>query len=161
MAKPAEPYELNTGVTGGMSADRAVYVQGENVGQHWASAQRVVSLVTWRGRRAQVTLRLKNEGGIGSNLAMVVGNAEPRKAMETVSQSNARGDQAWHLHQFVLDIPKDATGLLVAVGFTGKGKVWMDDLKLAAVGPDIALTPAKPLHDEGGCNVDALCSLRN
>ncbi|MBV8921807.1 hypothetical protein, partial [Bradyrhizobium sp.] len=72
VAKPAEPYELNTGVTGGMSADRAVYVQGENVGQHWASAQRVVSLVTWRGRRAQVTLRLKNEGGIGSNLAMVV-----------------------------------------------------------------------------------------
>jgi hypothetical protein len=60
-------------------------------------------------------------------------------------KGNAPASGAWQARQFVLDVPSDATDLVLQVGLIGKGSVWVDNLTLAAAG-DVPVTASRRLN---------------
>jgi hypothetical protein len=50
---------------------------------------------------------------------------------------------AWRVKQFVVDVPADADTLTLNVSVRDTSKVWVDALKLDAVGQDVALTSSR------------------
>ena len=46
----------------------------------------------------------------------------------------------WALYDVVLDVPPHAAGLSFGVILAGPGQVWLDDVLLERVGPEVSLT---------------------
>src|SRR5262249_22806870 len=65
----------------------------------------------------------------------------------------------WATAEVVLDVPEKATGIAFGmILFGGKGTVWIDDVKLEAVGKDVKVTAETPAEagGEGLANSDGL-----
>jgi hypothetical protein len=101
--------------------------------------ERRIPLDTWRGKRLRLSLRLKSEGKAGAHVSTRIEKSN-EVVIGTNQQSNKRGNPDWQAHQFVLNIPDNATELVIRAGLTGEGTAWLDSVKLEAVGPDVRLT---------------------
>lgn len=85
------------------------------------------------------TLPVKNEDGARA-FASVQLNKGNEIALRTSAQWNMAGSHAWQTHAFVLDVPADASSLVLDVGLSGSGAVLLDEPKLEAAGPALSTT---------------------
>lgn len=108
--------------------------------------QQRIPLDAWRGKTLLVTMRMKNEGAARAWAAFQVDKANDI-VLRGTAQRNAPGT-AWQTRQFILDVPADATDLIVMAGLTGQGKVWLDGLRLLPVGDAGSLSPVRRVEAE-------------
>lgn len=153
------PFHVGTGNTPGM-AGQAVYVSGEtdpvtttwDSGRRYGAMERKFSFAGWRGRRVRVSLRLKTDGHLFGWTSLYLRQAD-QNGIYAYPQKTAAGSDAWERHQFVLDVPANATEATIAVGLAGKGRVWVDSLSVQPVTAAIPATNTRRITNSApaGC----------
>lgn len=74
-------------------------------------------------------------------------------AFDNMADRPLRGSLDWTLCEVVLNVDGAATRVSLGVLLSGRGRVWMSDVKLEAVGPDVPVT--------GGARPEAFGPPRN
>jgi hypothetical protein len=67
------------------------------------------------------------------------GNGAPL-AMDNMNERPIQGTQDWTRYELVLDVAPEAQNIALGLLLTGKGRVWLDDLKLEAVDTQVPVT---------------------
>jgi len=61
-------------------------------------------------------------------------------AFDNMQERAIKGDTDWTKYEIVLDVPDHAAEIAFGLLLSGKGQVWMDDLKFEVVGKDVPTT---------------------
>ena len=61
-------------------------------------------------------------------------------AFDNMQDRAIKGTGDWQKCEIVLDVPEEAQEIAFGLLLTGRGQVWMDDLKFEAVGKDVPTT---------------------
>ena len=92
------------------------------------------------GKRIRLTAFARSQNLGGAGLWMQVDGSRKRRPFDNMMNRPIRGTTDWQAYSIVLDVPEDATGIVIGGLMVGRGKLWLDDFALEAVGPDVALT---------------------
>lgn len=96
----------------------------------------------YRGERIRLTGFVKPKfvsrwAGLFMQVENVLGM---RTAYDNMQNRPIIGSSDWRKYEIVLDVSKNAKKISFGVLLNGKGEVWIDDLKLEVVGPNVPLT---------------------
>jgi hypothetical protein len=117
------------------------------------SAVQAVLASPYVGKRIELTLAMRAERSPGTTGAVWMYVTDPARVVIAFQISYFRTDRTrggdWGRHHVVMDVPWH--GEVLAYGFTvqGKGKVWADDVRLAAVEPSVPLTNSQSTYQLG------------
>jgi hypothetical protein len=117
------------------------------------SAVQAVLASPYVGKRIELTLAMRAERSPGTTGAVWMYVTDPARVVIAFQISHFRTDRTrggeWGRHHVVMDVPWH--GEVLAYGFTvqGKGKVWADDVRLAAVEPSVPLTNSQSTYQLG------------
>ena len=70
----------------------------------------------------------------------VDGQKNEMLSFDNMQDRPVKGSCDWQKYEIVLDVPSNAHQIAFGLLLTGKGQVWMDDLKFEVVGMDVATT---------------------
>jgi hypothetical protein len=118
----------------------------------YGGLERRIALKEWRGKRISVTVRLKDEGEARAFVSAWM-NKSNGTAIRTAARPNKAGG-ALQMHQFVLDVPENATSLAIMVGLTGKGTAWLDGMTMMVVDRAMPLSWSERLEGNQYPNSD-------
>ena len=147
-------FQSGMGTVAGSTGTQAVYIQGTEPATRYkytvGTLQRQIPAAALRGQRVRVSLRMKSEGITSTQVALLVWRPD-RSAIHAPASYNWQTDNgaAWRVKTFVVDVPADAEKLTLNVNVRDTSKVWVDELKLDAVGQDVALTSSRRSWPEG------------
>jgi hypothetical protein len=108
----------------------------------FGSMKQEIKADEYRGRRIRYSGYLKTERAAQrAALWMRVEGADGKiLAFDNMEERPATGTTSWKKYEIVLDVPETAQHIALGAQFEGKGQIWADDLKLEAVGRDVAST---------------------
>ncbi len=100
----------------------------------------------YRGQRVRLTVYIKTEDvakgvGIGMGSLLPDGSRGPYDDMTT---RLITGTNDWQKVQIVLDVPQDATTIMLGAVLYAPGQMWVDDLQMEVVGKDVPVTSRQP-----------------
>jgi len=75
-----------------------------------------------------------------AGLWMRVDGSNGSESADYMMDRPIRQGSGWTLHEIVLDVPRQASGLTFGVIMAGAGQVWLDDVLLERVGSEVPLT---------------------
>jgi len=105
----------------------------------------------YRGRRVRLSGMVRVQGAsaptAGGGLWLRVDGADATIALDNMSNRPITGSTDWVPASIVVDVPSAAIGLTFGALFTGPGQLWVDDLRLEAVGTDVPVTAAAQPFD--------------
>jgi hypothetical protein len=78
--------------------------------------------------------------GSSAGLWMRVDGANGSESADYMIDRPIRQGSDWALYEVVLEVPQRAAGLTFGVIMAGVGQVWLDDVVLERVGPEVPLT---------------------
>lgn len=115
----------------------------------WATLMQVFSAAEYRGKRLRFKAQVRTEGITGwTGLWMRVDCAGEHSCAFYNSQDQPmQGTNAWTLRSVTLDVPENAKSISFGVITGSSGTTWIDDLKMEAVGADVAVD-TMPDRDE-------------
>lgn len=61
-------------------------------------------------------------------------------AAERAENIGLHGDNSWIRKEIVVDVPEKANWLLIGFWMQGKGQIWMTDVRVEDVGPNVPVT---------------------
>ena len=135
-------YELvrDADVKHGGTASGAIRSTADTMG--FGTFTQGVKAEKYRGKRVRLAGWIKADGVTGwSGLWMRVdGKDKTGLAFDNMSDRAVKDTSDWTQFQVVLDVPDAAEQVYFGCLLAGKGKVWVDDLTLDAVGNDVAAT---------------------
>lgn len=108
----------------------------------FGSMKQEIKADNYRGRRVRYSGYLRAELA-AQRLALwmrVEGEDGKILAFDNMDERPATGTTSWKKYEIVLDVPEAAQHIALGAHFEGKGQIWVDDLKLEAVGQDVAST---------------------
>src|SRR4029453_11364708 len=96
----------------------------------------------YRGRRIRLSGFMRTRGVEGSARMWlrVDGPDTSPLALDNMAKRPVRGDTEWLLYQIVLDVPAVAVQIAYGGILGGKGRLWLDDLRVEVVGDDVPTT---------------------
>lgn len=101
----------------------------------------------WAGQRVRVTAYLRT-AAVADRAYLTVDTSSldaVYSAWQTAYDDAAlTGDNEWTELSVVVDVADNAAVLVVGVALHGTGQVWLDGIRLEAVGPDVPLSPVAP-----------------
>ena len=114
----------------------------------FAALQQSIQAHEYLGQRVRLSGFLKtgqsaDEGtafGSSAGLWMRVDGADGTESADYMMDRPIRQGSGWALYEIVLDVPQRAAGLTFGVIMAGAGQVWLDDVVLERVGPEVPLT---------------------
>jgi C-terminal processing protease CtpA/Prc len=132
-------------------ADRSVAHGGTSSGHLTARSaspagfgalSQLVRADSYRGKRVRFSAYVKTGAvsGTGAGLWMRVDANGGIAAFDNMMTRPIRGTTDWVLASVVLDVPGDATGIMLGVLLVSAGEVWIDDASLEVVGTDVGVT---------------------
>lgn len=130
--------------------DRTVAHGGQASGRLWSeragpsdfgSLMQTIRADEHVGRRVRLSARVRTRGiGDEAGLWMRVDGEGTRLAFDNMETRPVTGDVDWAEHEVVLDVPRGSAGILFGVWMHGTGSVWIDDVRLEVVGPEVPAT---------------------
>jgi hypothetical protein len=132
---------IGTGFTPGIKGSEAVYFKNDrpaNLDSAYA-LERKISLASFQGKRVRLSVRLRNDGEYRAWTNIYI-PLSAQNGIGSFRQQTAFGKNDWETHEFVFDVPDQATDLMIAVTATNKGTIWVDDLSLAPVDKNVRTT---------------------
>jgi serine/threonine-protein kinase len=110
--------------------------------------------VKYRGKRVRLSGWVKSERVEGwSGLWMRIDSKDKGGlAFDNMNNRAIKGTSDWAQFNTVLDVPDTAEQFFYGCLLAGKGKVWVDDMKLEEVGADVAVTDLKIGASDRGDN---------
>lgn len=109
----------------------------------------------FRGRRVRLAGYLRAhavEGWAGLWMRVDGANGE-LQAFDNMEQRPVRGTSEWVRREVVLSVPPNAFAIAIGALLVGPGQIWVDDLSLEAVGPDVPATIAEELLNQYPVNL--------
>jgi hypothetical protein len=99
----------------------------------------------YRGRRLRLSgyLRTRDVEGSARMWLRVDGPDASPIAMDNMAKRPVRGNTEWSRYEIVLDVPAVAVQVAYGAILGGKGRLWVDDLRLEVVGNDV---PSTDMH---------------
>src|SRR5262249_20829618 len=141
------------------SGKAAAFIRADKAG-NGATLTQMVAPKDLTGKRVRLSAQVKTKGADpGAGLWMRIDTPSGTQGFDNSWGRKIAGDNDWATAEVVLDVPEKATGIAFGVIlFGGKGTVWIDDVKLAAVGNDVKVTAETPAEagGEGLANSDGL-----
>jgi hypothetical protein len=133
------------------TGSNSMVVTSQSTAPAFGGVMQAVRADEFRGKRLRYTAGIKTEGvrnwtGLWLRVDRLDGKVLQFDNMETSSRS-LHGDHAWDDRSVVLDVPQDAAAIWFGVVLSGGGKVWIDNVRLDSVGPNVAVTGRKPDRD--------------
>lgn len=97
---------------------------------------------SFRGKRVRLSgyVRAKDVGDWSGLWMRVDGPRNQTLAFDNMQQRAVKGTRDWQKYEIVLDVPDEAVEIAFGVLLTGKGEVWVDDLKFEEVGKEVPTT---------------------
>jgi hypothetical protein len=99
----------------------------------------------FRGKRVRFSgwIRIENfespaTGAVQGAVGLFLGTDTQSPAV----RADAKGTSGWQLHELVMDVPPNATWILIGLALSGKGQVWGRDFKFEEVSSNMPVTPA-------------------
>jgi erythromycin esterase len=136
----------------------AAFIRADKPG-NGATLTQMVAPGEFKGKRVRLSAQVKTKGtDPGAGLWMRIDTPNGTAGFDNMSSRMIQGDTDWASAEVVLEVHEKATGIAFGmILFGGKGTVWIDDIKLEAVGKDVKLTaePTEPAG-EGLENSDGL-----
>jgi hypothetical protein len=104
-----------------------------------------IAAADYRGQRVRVTAAIKHRDARGELWVRVQTASSPSDG-PGLSWASAplRGTADWRVVELVVDVPRPGDSIQIGAGLRGRGTLWLDDVRVAAVAPDVPLTPAPP-----------------
>lgn len=144
--------------------DRAVFHGGTSSGHITASGEwnggfgnlsQAVRADAYRGQRIRYSAFVRSRGvtGTGAGLWMRIDGAGGVIVLDNMMTRPLRGTTDWTLVSVVLDVPKDAVGIMYGLLLGSGGEVWIDDASIEVSGVDVPTTMA-PSPQPNPANVD-------
>lgn len=125
----------------------AAFIRADKPG-NGAVLTQMVAAGDFKGKRVRLSAQVKTRGADpGAGLWMRVDTADGFVALDNMGDRKVAGDTDWATAEVVVEVPEKATALAYGVIlYGGKGTVWIDEVKLEAVGKDVKLTvePSDP-----------------
>lgn len=100
---------------------------------------------SFRGKRVRMSgyLRSQDASDWAGLWMRVDGPKNEVLAFDNMQERAVKGTSAWQKYEIVLDVPDEALEVAFGLLLTGKGQVWMDDLRFEVVGKDVPTTGGK------------------
>jgi len=113
---------------------------------------------TFRGKRVRMSGHARAEeiiGWAGFWMRVDGGKGEPL-AFDNMEKRAIKGTSDWRKYEIVLDVSEKAEEVAFGMLLSGKGQVWLDDLKFEIVGTDVPATAEANNTDaaKGPTNLD-------
>lgn len=107
-----------------------------------------VSALEHAGKRIRFSAFIKAENVEGANLWMQVTGSDLRVLNDDrMKDRSVLGTSDWKKYEIVLDVPTDSRIIILGVSLSGKGRIWIDDLRFEAVSKDIPSTGQRPAKE--------------
>jgi len=122
---------------------RSAYIQFQGIEpQGWATLMQTFRADAYRGKRVRLSAFVKTQDvEAGALLWMrIEGPGDSVLAFDNMGDRPIRGAPDWRLHDVVLEVPTRASAIAIGLLLEGGGRVWIDDVTMSAVAPDVALT---------------------
>ena len=123
---------------GGSSSASIKFAGAEESG--FSTLVQAVAADKFRGKRIRLTGWLRAEGTGWGVMWMRVDGDKRLLGFDNMMDRPVKSDGVWAQHEIVLDIPENAVNIYLGGMLSGKGQLWMDDLKLDIVGVDVPTT---------------------
>ncbi len=95
----------------------------------------------YHGKRVRLSAYLKTEDAkAGAALWMRVDGTDATLAFDNMDSRRVRGTKDWQKAEIVLDVSEKARYVALGLLLAGEGKVWMDEVRIEAVGKDVPST---------------------
>ena len=95
----------------------------------------------YRGQRIRLRVQVKSRKvDQWAGMWLRVDTGEKIVAFDNMQRRPIKGTTDWHEVAIVLDVPDDATMILMGLLIQGRGKVWMDKLVFETVEEDVPVT---------------------
>jgi erythromycin esterase len=123
------------------SGKAAAFIRADEAG-NGAVLTQMVAPGEFAGKHVRLSAEVKTKGADpGAGLWMRVDTPDGSPSFDNMDDRKIMGDTNWAKAEIVLDVPEKATGIAFGVIlFGGAGSVWIDDVKLEAVGADVKVT---------------------
>jgi hypothetical protein len=144
----SKPAGYRTGVDAGMiwnSLPSAYLISKVKETGGFGTLMQTVSATAYAGKRVRLRAWVRTDDVTDwTGLWMRIDKRSDKKT-ETVGFDNMQqraihGSQPWAVYDVVLDVPADATWISFGTLLAGTGAVWINDVKLEAVGQEVATT---------------------
>ncbi|MBO9152092.1 erythromycin esterase family protein [Chitinophaga sp. GCM10012297] len=97
---------------------------------------------TFKGQRVTLEGYIKTEDVKDGHAALYL-NVVGTKAFDNMNERGVTGTTDWHKYSIELALGEEATSISFGALFTGRGKVWIDNMSLNVDGKDFTLAPAR------------------
>jgi hypothetical protein len=110
--------------------------------QSFGNVMQTIAADEFRGKRLRLSgfVRAENIEGRAGLWMRVDGRETSSLAFDNMQTRPIRGTSDWQEYEIVLDLPAEAAAISFGALLAGKGRLWIDDLKLAAVGEETTVT---------------------
>jgi beta-lactamase regulating signal transducer with metallopeptidase domain len=93
------------------------------------------------GHRVRLSANVKSDAVEDwAGLWMRVDQGGSVLAMDNMQRRAIKGTTDWQNYSVVLDVPKEATGIVLGALLTGGGTIWVNNVKVEMVGEDVPVT---------------------
>jgi hypothetical protein len=100
-----------------------------------------IQATEYAGKRIRLRAWARSENVTDwAGLWMRIDKGKEPVGFDNMQQRAIHGSQPWATYDIVLDVPADATGISFGTLLTGPGEVWLNDVKLEVVGPEVPTT---------------------
>lgn len=105
----------------------------------------------YRGQRIRFSALIKAESveGWGGIWMRVDDVNKPSTAFDNMSQRPVKGTADWTPYAIVLDVSDNAAGIFFGTLMSGKGQLWITDLRFEVVGTDVPVTGRRMTDSPG------------
>ncbi len=119
----------------------SAFLRRNGAGDEFGTLMQMIDATAYRGVRLRLTgySRAVEVTGWAGFWLRVDGPAGVL-AFDNMQSRPIRGTEEWKRGEIVLDVPPEAQALAFGVLLAGGGQVWVDDLRMEAVGQDVAVT---------------------
>ena len=140
-SKPAE-YESGVDKQVQYNAHPSAYLRSKAaVSEGFGTLMQDFRAEQYAGKRVRLTAFVRSEGvQKWAGLWMRVDKGRDSVAFDNMQNRPITGRNEWREYSVVLDVPQNATGIFFGVLLSGSGEVWVNSVKLEAVGPEVPIT---------------------
>jgi hypothetical protein len=102
-----------------------------------------VDAKAWLGKRLRMkgwmkTADVKGRAGLWMRVDQT--GIMASAAFDNMSDRPVEGTTPWTAYEIVLDVPTNASAIAFGVMLTGEGQLWLDNVSLEVVGPEVSVT---------------------
>jgi len=151
--QPPAAEQCEAGVDAQLEArgTRNITLKCEAEHEGFVGAMQYFSAEKYRGQRIRFSALIKAEGveGWGGIWMRVDDVDKPGTSFDNMQNRPAKGTADWTPYAIVLDVSDNAAGIYFGTLTSGKGQLWITDLRFEVVGTDVPVTSPKMTDSPG------------